>query len=509
MQRIRPLLNRIGNVVKKPRNQYIICAVLLLPLLGINLKDSHNWGGDFAQYIQQAENIVEGKSQSDTYYVFNPGNAYLAPPSYSVGFPVLLAPVYAAFGNNIFAFNIYMSLILVVSGLLIFAFLRQYLSGFHALLAVLLFVYNPWMLSFKASILSDLPFLLFFAGALVLFKGYRDSIFKSILLGGIIAFSMMIRSIGVILLVVIAVQFAIHFIRFLRTGDKQYFKSWKMELLPIPVALITYVLVTTFLLPIQSESISFFSTLFHFRELGSIVLKTLDYYIYYFQDFFQTDTGDWGFISSVTKATMLTFLILGLINSVTRQMDYKMLILFFYIGIVLSFPNTTQGFRYLVPIAPLLILYIIKGMETVHLTAIKKTTYLSISIFLIIALQYRGEIKTIVNQSREVVEGPQKDEAQEVFKYIKEYTEPNDTIVFTKPRVLGLYAERYSFTSAPEITLAESKKQLEKLGYDYILQCDDLSNPPIDSILRADSLSYRLDFSNSKFRLYKHLTVSE
>ena len=56
--------------------------------------------------------------------------------------------------------------------------------------------------------------------------------------------------------------------------------------------------------------------------------------------------------------------------------------------------------------------------------------------------------------------------------------------MFTKPRVLGLYAERYSFTSAPEITLAESKKQLEKLGYDYILQCDDLSNPPIDSILR-------------------------
>lgn len=478
-------------------------------MLFINLRDSHNWGGDFAQYIQQAENIVEGKSQADTYYVFNPENPYLAPPSYSVGFPILLAPVYAIYGNNIRAYNIYMSIILLISGLLIFAFLKQHLSLMHSMMAVLLFIYNPWILSFKASVISDLPFLMFFVAALVLFNGYRDSLFRSILLGGIIAFAMLIRSIGVVLLVAIIAQFILRIIRIYKTKNGDELKYWKTELLPVPVALLFYIIVTVLILPIQSESISFFSTLFNFSELGGIVLTTLNYYIYYFQNFFETDAGAWGFTTAITKSAMLTFLIIGLISGLTERIDYKLIILFFYLGIVFSFPNTTQGFRYFIPVIPLLILYIFKGMYAIRLEAIKKTSYLSIIIFVVIGLQYKRDITEVVNQTRTVLEGPQQKESQAVFDFIRKQTEKKDTVVFTKPRVLGLYANRYSFTCAPEDSYLDCKRQLDKIGYNYVLVCEDLPNPPIDSILRADSLSYRLDFSNSKFRLYKHLTVSE
>ena len=38
---------------------------LLLPLFYINVKDSHDWGDDFAQYFIQARNILEGRPQTD------------------------------------------------------------------------------------------------------------------------------------------------------------------------------------------------------------------------------------------------------------------------------------------------------------------------------------------------------------------------------------------------------------------------------------------------------------
>ena len=80
---------------------YFIFFTLFMPLLLINVKSSHDWGGDFAQYINQAKCIVEGKSQNETGYIFNEQNPFIGPPSYPVGFPMLLTPVYCLFGNNL------------------------------------------------------------------------------------------------------------------------------------------------------------------------------------------------------------------------------------------------------------------------------------------------------------------------------------------------------------------------------------------------------------------------
>ena len=49
---------------------YLILILLLLPVFFINVTDSHDWGGDFAQYISQAKNIVEGNPHYETGYIF-------------------------------------------------------------------------------------------------------------------------------------------------------------------------------------------------------------------------------------------------------------------------------------------------------------------------------------------------------------------------------------------------------------------------------------------------------
>src|ERR1017187_5840928 len=136
---------------------YGIIFLICLPLLFINIKHSHDWGDDFAQYLHQTANICKGISQTQTGYIFNP-SFMLGPPSYPAGFPLLLVPIYKIWGLSLAHFDVYISCYLLVLALLVFAFLQDYFSKVIAALAVLIFIYNPWTLNFKMEIMSEIPF---------------------------------------------------------------------------------------------------------------------------------------------------------------------------------------------------------------------------------------------------------------------------------------------------------------------------------------------------------------
>ena len=58
--------------IDKTFNQAILWLVLFtIPLLFVNIRSDHDWGGDFAQYLKQAENIANGIPYTQSKYVFN------------------------------------------------------------------------------------------------------------------------------------------------------------------------------------------------------------------------------------------------------------------------------------------------------------------------------------------------------------------------------------------------------------------------------------------------------
>lgn len=139
----------------------LVMLVLCAPAL-LNIQRTHNWGDDFAQYILQARNIAEGRSQLTTGYVEIVGSTILSTPALvPVGFPLLLAPVYTWFGNSILHFSLLISVLFAVLSLLTFVYYKRvFRAPLLALLGAALIAYNPWLLVFKASILTDIPYTL-------------------------------------------------------------------------------------------------------------------------------------------------------------------------------------------------------------------------------------------------------------------------------------------------------------------------------------------------------------
>src|ERR1035437_2284808 len=116
--------------MKKTPFEYLLVILLLSPLMFINIRDSHDWGDDFAGYLRQAKNISEGKpfyQSKFEYHEYNPG---YSPPYYSYGFPLLLSPVVKVWGLNFKALDRYMSLWVLAWALLIFCYLRRNFSLF-------------------------------------------------------------------------------------------------------------------------------------------------------------------------------------------------------------------------------------------------------------------------------------------------------------------------------------------------------------------------------------------
>ncbi len=190
----------------------IICSGFLAYA---TLSRSHNWGGDFAGYIMQAKSILDqnpGKYIEDTRFMIYHSNDIRAPVAFPWGVPLLLSPLYAVFGLNIFSLK-YLNLICYILFLVtLWIGMRNRHSDILLLMLLSFFIFNPYLLSFLNDIGSDIPFLLFSTISILLIGRViieRDWIFSEtidhILLGFFLSVSSFTRSNGVLLVLTLAV----------------------------------------------------------------------------------------------------------------------------------------------------------------------------------------------------------------------------------------------------------------------------------------------------------------
>ena len=145
--------------IKQPQVFYCILGLALL-LYGTAVRDGHNWGGDFSQYILHAQNLINGLSYTDLGYV-NKTYAQIGPRGYPPGYPLSIVPVLYLFGLNFIVLKLVVILFLVFGLYVYYHYARFFLSTTWALGCLAFLTFAPWMLKFSNNVLSDIPYMSF------------------------------------------------------------------------------------------------------------------------------------------------------------------------------------------------------------------------------------------------------------------------------------------------------------------------------------------------------------
>lgn len=477
-------------------NGYII--TLLIPLLFINVPNSHDWGGDFAQYIHQAKNLVEGIPQSETGYIYNYEYALLGPKTYPMGFPILLAPVYALFGNSIHAFTYFMSILVIVFGIVCFRLFKRFTKReYHAILMLLIIVYNPWFLRFKTEVLAELPLIIFFTLILSIYLNKSSSIKKYIILGLLSGYMLLIKSIGLALVGGILIN---ELVRWYRKENDSFIKN---SVAYFVSAILIYSLISYILFPSSQEAFSHFSRLIAID--GALILKNLDYYTAIFQQFFNEFTGSkWSFINYFLKAFALILALFGFLSRMKKPTVLEYTIICGAV-ILLVFTTNAGGFRYLLAFLPILMIYIYEGFSAIKLPYNVNEKWVSAIVFLAFVLVSPKVMNEIIEKQTDIKHGPQEPVVIEAFEAIEEYVPKDAVILFSKPRVLALYTKRKSIGNNPNPNSNSTKQLATTNSFNYILYNTDLENLDLEQYIEQNPEKTELLWTNGRLSLYKML----
>lgn len=468
----------------------LLCLACLIPGYYVNNIDSHDWGGDFAMYIRQAENIVEGIPQTDNNYIFNSENAVLGPKTYPIGFPLILAPVYAAYGNDISAFVDLIAILSVLFGLMVFVLLRDRVHWILALIVSMGISYHTTLLFFKREVMADIPFAVFALLAL-----YAIDKKKWWLAGASLLLAVLTKSIGLSLL------FVVSFILFMNRNEASY--SLRItSLLKKPTAkVLTGVVLTYFLLNnilFQTASGEGYGTVWSDFDLIKVFSNNFNYY-FEFLRWFLFDS-----ISEKPSGTIATgvFLSLGLVGWVISS--FKRLGAFevwlpIYVLVLLAYPYHASGLRFLLPIIPLLFLYVATIFGSLNKTA-KPVLVLLAAIPFLFTFQRASDL--VQNWPKDV-EGPQSANAVAMFDFVKNETEPESSILFNKPRVLALYTDRASMANGRYQSQESLVNQLDSIPVDYLIHAHALWNPGLDTLLKEQKTRTELLYDSAGFKVFK------
>jgi hypothetical protein len=470
-------------------------GVILFLISLLNLRATHNWGGDFSMYIHQAKNMIEGSAQTQNGYLYSTFTSYHGPQAYPVGLPLLLAPVYALFGNSIFHFEWVIAISAFLFSLLTWRYLSQITKNtFVGLTLTLLIALNPWFIEFKGNILSDIPFSAFVIGIILLANSKNKIDAKrAAVLGLLTGYALLIRSAGVALLGAFGLFFLLSFIK----RDRENTVPLKSASIFFVSSIGLFWLFQYFLFP--APSVSSYSDSFDIFGMLRMVSKNADYYIQTTRDIIP-NAGP-----VIFQTLLYFFLVVGIVSGFfiqsRKEFRFSECFALAYLSLLLLWPGL-QGFRLLLPIAPLGLGYAFTALNTVCPTWTtgmggKRSASIALAVTLLV---FAHPVIETQKRRTTLVDGPQTPEAQEVFAFIRDQLPKEANITFHNPRVLALYSERNAIADPFGTPENEITRHFEKMRANYFLIDRRFTE---DTVKSAINLAGTPVFENSRFELYK------
>lgn len=468
-----------------------VFLALLLAFHWFTLRPGHSWGGDFALYILHAKNLAEGRAYSDTPYVYNPAFATHSPQSYPPVFPLLLTPVYAAWGLSYPALKAVGIVSLVVAVGLLYLLSRRFLSFPGALAVAVLVGYNPVYWGMKDEVGPDFPYMAFSFAALF----WMDRVYAKGL----------DRSHAALAAAVAALCFALSY------GTR----SVGLTLVPAVVlhdvwrnrgisrfAVIYSLLAVGAILGLSALVPSERSYVEQFRLLNASILKGNA--VEYVRSFAFT------WVNGHFRPFQYLLFVLSLVGCVWawkekwRLPEVMDLYFLFYLGLLMIWPGA-NGVRYILPVIPLFLLYSVQGwIPLASRVAGSRISRLALAAFFAAALlSYAGRYRQL--SFGPITDGVAEPEFQELTQFIQTKTDPAGMIYFWNPRVLGLYTGHKSASYSPLVSVEENWSffQSQKGRFVAVRKLYEDDQRHLIPMLQAHASELRLLYENPRYGLYE------
>lgn len=398
-------------------------------ILGLCCIDQgHDWSDDFALYISQSQALLTGTTADlleQNRFSMDHSYVHVGPYLYPSGFPMLLLPIYATFGLNFWVMKVYCLFFFIGSLPLIYwIFTSVYNDKSRALFLTLLIAFNYHFIRFSDHVLSDLPFLFFSLLSFYLIqKQVFEHTFKAILLGLLLFFTYTIRDVGIALLpCLLIVQW--------QTYRHKKNSSLFIYTLPYLSFLVLHYIHATYI-PKDSKLLSLLAEI-------SIenVLDNCYYYWLLIGNYFLVFRGMPFYIQAVVASIFCSLLFLGFVQ---KKQDHLSIISYAFpiISIYLLWVSF-QGMRFLFPILPFLLFFILEGIhQSISSQKIKQIILLGL-----IGCSLLQSLYIAVYYWQKDTNEAYSQELQTMYKFIQTELPQKAIIIFHKPRTLRLFSHR-------------------------------------------------------------------
>ncbi|NOZ00815.1 MAG: hypothetical protein GXP54_02870 [Deltaproteobacteria bacterium] len=460
----------------------LLCAIGTFHIA--TMRRGHDWGGDFALYILNAKNLVEGRGYSSDPWIYNPQYPGLSPAKYPPVFPLLTAPVYSAFGLDLEAMKVLVVLTLLFSLLTLFLFLGGRTSFATAFTIVALTGFNPliWHLTIQIRpefLFLGLTFLTLYAHGR--FEG-KMGIGVAPAIGALTYIVYATRSVGMVLAAAIVIHEVLK-----RPINIRYIAAFIM----------TFALLVV-LQNLAIPDISSYNRMFYL-DTGLIAHNLSQYFaaMSYFWDN--------GFVRWFSWALTAVFLVAGLFGYIRRVRAGREPLEVFtalYIVTIIIWPYYEM--RLLIPLIPLILFY------ALYWTSSLKTSWVRVAVPVLIALTMASySTKYMFVDYSPLREGVHKAESLDLFRFVRSKLPGDATILFAKPRVLALFTERKSTGVLLPASDEEIEDVLKTFDVSYVI-LSRWSAPDTRYMLpfvMRHKARFHLIYANKDFKVLKMETV--
>ena len=360
----------------KREKRLLVLLLVVLGIINISLfRKGHPNASDHAAYLIQTKSIVEGSVEKYSEMAnFRKNNSIviISPALYPWGFPLLLSPIYAIWGMNLFAHKTFIYIFFLVSCYFIYLLFKNKLNTKYIFSIIILICFNPYFFFFKDWIVSDIPHMMFALMSMYLIdrfviqKKFIVNIYISYLILGLVLFwTYYIRKQG---LVLIPYLLTIQIIEYLREDVKIKMNIKKVFQESIP-------LVTFFIINLFSAYILFavgrsdYSNAFEIEIIKHNIIPNIIYYL-------TLPVGEFNvsfdyilplYVVVVIDIVYILFVIIIFYGMLIRgKRDYLFAIFIVYnIVLLIIFPYK-GGLRFLFPIIPFCLYFFYLGLLNIH-----------------------------------------------------------------------------------------------------------------------------------------------